>query len=189
MYRTRRMRNRRSGRSKKGGGGCWNCSPEKKEFKRIRNENIGNNDLQEKLNEYFIQLDNNKLLELYFELNPRDKHYVDTYLTYTATIETKETFIKMLDKKIKTKAYQAADDFADHLNPIQPISRSALMVLNSLRKSSPNTPSEPGSEPVSVAVGGKSRRSRRGANKKSRKVSKSRKSRRGHRVRHGGRRI
>ena len=95
-------------------------------------------------------------------------------------------------------AYQAADDVADHLNPVQSISRSALMALKSLRKSSPNTQSEsePQSEPhsESVAVGGKSRRRRRSrrSNNKSRKGRKSRKvrkSRRGHRVRHGGRRI
>jgi hypothetical protein len=172
------MRNRRSGRSKRGGGECWDCSPEKKEFKRIRNENMDKDDLQQKLNEYFMQLDNNKLVELYLELNPSDKKYVDTYLP--ASILTKETFDKMLETKIKTMVRDASDHVADHLNPIQSFSRSALMALKSLRKSSPNTQSE--SE--SVAVGGKSRRSRRGANKKSRKVRKSRKSRRSRHHRH-----
>jgi hypothetical protein len=181
MYRTRRIRNRRSGRCKRGGGGCWDCSPEKKEFKRIRNENMDKDDLQQKLNEYFMQLDNNKLVELYLELNPSDKKYVDTYLP--ASILTKETFDKMLAKKIKTVAYQAADNVADHLNPIQSFSRSALMALKSLRKSSPNTQSESEPQSESVAVGGKSRRSRRGANKKSRKVRKSHRSRHRHRHR------
>jgi hypothetical protein len=178
MHHTRRKRNHRSGRSKRGGGNCWNCSPEKKEFKRIRNENLGKPGLQNELNDYLTKLDNNKLLELYSELNPSDKEYVSKYLTDAATDETKNTFTTMLEKKQKMEkvAYLAENQVANHLSPVQATAQSVLMLLKLLRKSSRN--SEPQSEAESVAVGGKSRRSRRRANKKSRKIRKIRKSRR-----------
>jgi hypothetical protein len=185
MHRTRRMRNRRSGRSKRGGGNCWDCSPEKKEFKRIRNENLGNPDLQNDLNNYLITLDNNKLLELYSELNYHDRQYVDTYLTYTATDDNKKQFTTMLEKKQKMEkvAYLAGDQVANHLSPVQATAQSVLMLLKLLHKSSRNPESEsvaPESvAPESVAVGGKSRRRshhRRRSNKKSRKGRKSRRS-------------
>jgi len=178
--------------------GCWNCSPEKKAFRKIKNENLDKPELQDKLNEHLKTLDNNKLLELYSELNTVDRDYVNKYLINGAEAETKKTFTKMLEQKQKMEkvAYQASSQVVGHLSPVYAADQSVFTLLKLLRKLSPNTEHDVESDPnpapesvapesESVAVGGKSRRRshhrrrrshRRGANKKSRKGCKYRRS-------------
>jgi len=191
--------------------GCWNCSPEKKAFRKIKNENLDKPELQDKLNEHLKTLDNNKLLELYSELNTVDRDYVNKYLINGAEAETKKTFTKMLEQKQKMEkvAYQASSQVVGHLSPVYAADQSVFTLLKLLHNLSRNTEhgveSDPNPAPElvaqesvaqesvppelvapkSVAVGGKSRRRshrRRRANKKSRKGCKSQRSR--HRVGH-----
>ena len=186
MHRTRKMRNHRSGRSKRGGGLCWNCSPEKKVFKQSKND-------MNLLNVFLNSLDDKKIITLYFELNNNNKDK-DKQILLNWLQQHKPDLVETLKTIVNSPHLQSAmHNIVMSTNPVYAAQIGVLGTVQALTGHNDSARFNPyvldplfirptadsqvaphtHSETTSVAVGGKSRRRRRRrSNKKSRKGCK-----------------